>query len=139
MSATELAFLRQPTPRGPSRPRYEVGPRPQRVDGRLEQAERLRVARLIREPRLRKGMLQVEAARQLGISQALLSKWERAKQTVPPEMRTKIADLYGFDIALIDGLDMAAVAATADERVLLNRFRAASEDERRAALAAVCP
>lgn len=59
--------------------------------------------------------------------------WSRIAFTPP------VADLYGFDIALIDGLDMAAVAATADERVLLNRFRAASEDERRAALAAVCP
>lgn len=139
MSSTELAFLRQPAPRGPSRPRYEAGPRPQRVDGRMEHAERLRVVRLIREPRLRKGMPQIDAARALGIPQALLSKWERAKQTVPPAMRAKIADLYGFDIALIDGLDMVDVAATPEERALLCRFRAASQEERRAALAAVCP
>ncbi|MGU3403403.1 helix-turn-helix domain-containing protein [Methylobacterium brachiatum] len=139
MSRTELAFLRYRTARPPSRPRYEAGPRPQRVDGSLEQAERLHVARLIREPRLRKGMPQVEAARRLEIRQAMLSKWERARQTVPPAMRAKIAELYGFDLALIDGLDMADVAVTPDERALLTRFRAASQDERRAALAAVCP
>ncbi|MFB0491995.1 transcriptional regulator with XRE-family HTH domain [Methylobacterium sp. OAE515] len=139
MSSTELAFLRDQTMRGPSRPRYLQVPHIRREDTPADLLERLRVGRVLKQARVRKGISQHEAGRQMGLQQGQLSSWERGREAIPPSRRPMLAEFYGFDAELLAGLDIAEVAITPDERALLNRFRAASEDERRAALAAVCP
>lgn len=124
MSASELAFLRQPAPRAPSRPR-RVG----RVLGAI--------GATIREARKRKGLTQVEVASSLAVSPRAYQAWERGSERVPSTRAPMLCDVLGLPHDEICRADL--VADTPDEVALLSGFRAASEDERRAALAAVCP
>lgn len=131
---SDTAFLRSPA-RPPSRPRFAAdGPRPRGIPCIAEMAERMVVARVIRDARVRAGQPQQDIAGLIGVSQTLLSAWERGDEPVPFARRAQFAGLYGFDLSLVAGLDAEGVALTADERALLAAFRYLPEADRRALL-----
>ncbi|MGH1574321.1 helix-turn-helix domain-containing protein [Methylobacterium sp. P31] len=136
---SDTAF-RRPEYRPPSRPRFAAtGPRPRGVPSTAELAERMMIDRVVREARHRAGLPLQEVAGLLGIGNATPSRWERGLEPIPAARRTQLADLYGFDLSLIAGLDAEGVALTPDERTLLAAFRHLPESERRALLELVRP
>lgn len=136
MNAAQRPVARDP--RGPSEAvalRQPPASRPSRisVDGISDAA----IGGVLRNARRRRGITQSEVAVILRVSTVTIRHWEAGLSRVPPARRYALASLLGISEADLRRAD--DIVRTEDERVLLRRFRAATEDERRAALKAVCP
>ena len=124
MSRTELAFLRDRTARPPSRMS-------------VASVSDAAIGSVLRNARCRKGLSQADVGIEMRVAAVTIQHWEAGRSRVPPDRRAALAAFLG--LAETDLRRADDIARTQQERILLARFRDASEDERRAALAAVCP
>lgn len=91
----------------------------------------------MREARNRKGLPQAEIAHRLSVSLRTYRTWESGRDAIPTNHLKAVCEL--LDLPRDEAARIGLIAETAEEAVLLSRFRVATADERQAALKAVCP
>lgn len=86
----------------------------------------------VKELRLSMGMQQKELAIAVGVSRPTVSEWEHQKKDPKGERLLRLAELFGVApgsiIGLFDSHTQASISD--DEQVLLDRYRALSDDDK---------
>ncbi len=82
----------------------------------------------IKGVRKNKGMTQVEAAKELGITQSQYSRYESGFTNIPSDMLSKIADLFGVSVDVILGRDGDEMQEPIGRRIVI-KPELAPEDE----------
>lgn len=125
-------------PRGPSEAvalRQPPAPPPSRAS--VDSVSDAAVGGVLRIARKRRGISQPEIAAALCVSTRSVRHWEAGLSRIPPSHMGTLAAILG--LSETDLRRAHDITRTQEERVLLNRFRVATEQERQAALKVVCP
>jgi len=84
----------------------------------------------IRELRKKRGLSQKEAADRIGMHQTHFSKLENGQRPLSLDWARRIAKLFGVNVADLLSDDDNPERLAEDERPLIERYRAGSEDEK---------
>lgn len=88
----------------------------------------------VKELRLLSGMQQKEVAVAIGVSRPTVSEWEHQKKDPTGERLMRLADLFdvppSFILHINDQRTETQGSITDDEQVLLDRYRALSDDDK---------
>ena len=88
----------------------------------------------VKELRLLSGMQQKEVAVAIGVSRPTVSEWEHQKKDPTGERLMRLADLFdvppSFILNINDQRTEPNGSITDDEQILLDRYRALSDDDK---------
>jgi transcriptional regulator with XRE-family HTH domain len=84
----------------------------------------------IREYRLKAGLSQGELGKKLGMHQTMVGNLENGKRTLSLDWARRVAKVFGISVAdlLVD--DDHPLRLEAEEQELIERYRAASDDQK---------
>jgi len=91
----------------------------------------------VKELRLKSGMQQKEIAVAVSVSRPTISEWEHQKKDPSGDRLRRLSDLFGVPAGYILGIDnmedgevIAPRGLSDDEQILLDRYRALSDDDK---------